>query len=131
MSSVYGLECLNTTAQSFADSLPQVQPADQFYRNKHTTDKLESQCKQCKRSALQNVTTPTVEQKKCSKCGEVRAANCFDRYKRTSDGLQSQCKDCMKVLRPPLHALTDCLPPHWPPPPLYLAKRPALRGKGC
>lgn len=77
--------------------LVQVQPADQFYRNKHTTDKLESQCKQCKRSALQNVTTPTVEQKKCSKCNEVRPAGCFDRYKRTSDGLQSQCKDCMKV----------------------------------
>lgn len=74
-----------------------MQPADQFYRNKHTTDKLESQCKQCKRSALQNVTSPTVESKKCSKCGLVRAASCFDRYKRTSDGLQSQCKDCMKV----------------------------------
>ncbi len=85
----------------------QVQPADQFYRNKHTTDKLESQCKQCKRSALQNVTTPTVEQKKCSKCGLVRAASFFDRYKRTSDGLQSQCKDCMKVTPPIWPA---CLP---------------------
>lgn len=77
-----------------------VQPATEFYRNKHTSDKLESQCKQCKRSALQNVTTPTVESKKCSKCEQVRAASCFDRYKRTSDGLQSQCKDCMKAARP-------------------------------
>lgn len=74
-----------------------MQPSTEFYRNKHTSDKLESQCKQCKRSALQNVTTPTVESKRCSKCNEVRAASCFDRYKRTSDGLQSQCKDCMKV----------------------------------
>jgi hypothetical protein len=93
--------------------LLQIQPADQFYRNKHTTDKLESQCKQCKRSALQNVTTPTVEQKKCSKCGLVRAASFFDRYKRTSDGLQSQCKDCMKVMRAgpcPTSVCIDCLP---------------------
>ncbi len=75
----------------------QVQPADQFYRNKHTTDRLESQCKQCKRSALQNVTIPTVDSKKCSKCNEIKPASTFDRYKRTSDGLQSQCKDCMKV----------------------------------
>jgi hypothetical protein len=101
----------NTTPHVLLDCLKQVQPADQFYRNKHTTDKLESQCKQCKRSALQNVTTPTVEQKKCSKCGLVRAANCFDRYKRTSDGLQSQCKDCMKVVlvRMPPYAVF-CLP---------------------
>ena len=73
------------------------QAADQFYRNKHTTDRLESQCKTCKRSALQNVPLPVVDQKRCTKCGQVKQASHFDRYKRTADGLQSQCKDCMKV----------------------------------
>ncbi len=80
------------------------QVAEQFYRNKHTTDRLESQCKTCKRSALQNVPLPVVDQKKCTKCAQVKQASHFDRYKRTADGLQSQCKDCMKV-RPGAAAL--------------------------
>ena len=75
----------------------EVLPADSFYRNRHTTDRLEGQCKNCKRNALANVEEPTVLEKQCSKCKETKSAREFDRYKRTHDGLQSQCKCCMKV----------------------------------
>ena len=84
-------------AQKVCSKCREVLPADSFYRNRHTSDLLEGQCKNCKRNGLASVEEPTVQEKQCSKCKETKAAKHFDRYKRTHDGLQSQCKACMKV----------------------------------
>lgn len=83
----------------------EVLSADAFFRNRHTADLLEGQCKNCKRSSMGILEDLTLQQKQCSKCKETKHASQFDRYKRTHDGLQSQCKSCMKVS------------PYSPPPP--------------
>lgn len=79
----------------------EVLSADLFFRNRHTADLLEGQCKNCKRSSMGIHDDLTMQQKQCSKCKETKLATQFDRYKRTHDGLQSQCKSCMKVSHHP------------------------------
>ena len=81
------------------DLPPQVQSADQFYRHKTNFDKRQSYCQQCtlQVNALRDVKTPTVQEKKCSRCCEVRPASSFSRNTHSHDGLESQCKDCKQV----------------------------------
>lgn len=88
----------------------QIKPAADFRLSRNLLDGLSPRCRDCDRDRdlarrderleayhAKPWLAPSVEEKSCSKCGQLKSADDFTLSKKNSDGLQSQCRSCVKA----------------------------------
>jgi hypothetical protein len=76
--------------------------AEEFPLSKSKVNGLDSLCKSCTKEVIADLgerraaagSYVLVEEKRCSKCGEVKSTSLFHRRRSSTDGFQRYCKSC-------------------------------------